>query len=235
MTKKTQKITEASEERTTEHPTDPTERPTRAAGAGRKPKCRATGAVTATRIDRWTAGGEEGFWRWMEDIKPRVLHRNNRYEIFSPTERQRAIIAAVFERKPSGPPGGEDSALSPCPAVGAPSGGEDSAAASPAPSPCTATGGPGVGLTDGDDRELKHSIIMNVEPRRHGKSACFAVLCLYFFTTLKNSKVWLLGSTEDHTKRTMFDTLKGIIANTPKLARMVPKDKILGFSISLPR
>jgi hypothetical protein len=167
-----------------------------------------------SKVEAWSQG-EPGFWRWMQDIKPRVLHRSNRYEVFEPTERQREIIRAVFERKPSG---------------GESSGGKDSAAALSCPS-CPATDGPGV---DGDDRELAHSIIMNVEPRRHGKSACFAVLVLYFFTTLKNSKVWLLGASEDHCRRTMFKTLEGIILNTPRLARMVPRDKILGFSISLP-
>ena len=139
--------------------------------------------VKKQKIDLWSEG-EKGFWRWVRDVKPRVLHRSNLYEKFQPTERQKEVVRAVFKR--------------------------------------------------GQDGRLESSIVLNTEPRRHGKSTVFAVLVLYFLTTLRNSKTQLLGATEDHTRRTMFEVLKNIVRNTPKLARMIPEDKILSFSISLP-
>jgi hypothetical protein len=34
----------------------------------------------------WTAPGSKGFWNWNKEIKPRILTRSNKYEVFSPTE-----------------------------------------------------------------------------------------------------------------------------------------------------
>lgn len=85
-----------------------------------------------------------------------------------------------------------------------------------------------------DSGNFVHSISVNLQPRRHGKSTAFAVLVLYFFTARQNFTIQLQGSTEDHTRRTMYLTLSRIILNTPKLRVLIPEVNHHSYDITFP-
>ena len=137
----------------------------------------------AEKIRSWQAG-ENGFYQWLEDIKPKVLTRSNRYEIFIPTAKQKKRIKQILKTDKAG--------------------------------------------------QFAHSLSLNIEPRRHGKSTVFALIVLWFFTSRKNFTVQLLGSTEDHCRRVQFNTLKKIINNTDKLKRLIPESNQYSYTIVFP-
>jgi len=64
---------------------------------------------------------------------------------------------------------------------------------------------------------LKHSMILDIEPRRHGKSTVYALIVLFFFTARRNFVTALLGNTDQHCHRVQFRLLENIIKNTPEL------------------
>ncbi len=86
---------------------------------------------------------------------------------------------------------------------------------------------------DGNGRFL-HTLSLLIEPRRHGKSTTFALLCLWLTTSRRNHITQLLGNTFDHARRVQFRTLKRIIGNTPRLARLIPEDFIFTNEITFP-
>ena len=79
-----------------------------------------------------------------------------------------------------------------------------------------------------------HSLSLLIEPRRHGKSTAFALVVLWLTTSRRNHITQLLGNTADHSRRTQFRTLKRIIANTPRLARLIPDEFIYVNEITFP-
>jgi hypothetical protein len=79
-----------------------------------------------------------------------------------------------------------------------------------------------------------HSLSLLIEPRRHGKSTTFALVVLWLTTSRRNHVTQLLGNTADHSRRTQFRTLKRIIANTPRLARLIPEELIFTNEITFP-
>ena len=86
---------------------------------------------------------------------------------------------------------------------------------------------------DGNGRFL-HSLSLLIEPRRHGKSTTFALVVLWLTTSRHNHVTQLLGNTADHSRRTQFRTLKRIIANTPRLARLIQPEFIFTQEITFP-
>jgi hypothetical protein len=86
---------------------------------------------------------------------------------------------------------------------------------------------------DGNGRFL-HSLSLLIEPRRHGKSTTFALLVLWLTTSRRNHVTQLLGNTADHSRRTQFRTLKRIIQNTPRLARLIQQENIFVNEITFP-
>ena len=50
------------------------------------------------RSDGWKENTEECFYNWLTDIKPRILTRSGKWEIFEPTDKQREVIHGVFEQ-----------------------------------------------------------------------------------------------------------------------------------------
>jgi len=78
---------------------------------------------------------------------------------------------------------------------------------------------------------FKHTLSLLIEPRRHGKSVLFALICLWLFTSRKNFTIQLSGNSEDHSRRVQFKLLKRIILNTPKLRMMIPEKNILMHEI----
>ncbi len=86
---------------------------------------------------------------------------------------------------------------------------------------------------DGNGRFL-HSLSLLIEPRRHGKSTAFALVVLWLTTSRRNHVTQLLGNTFDHARRVQFRALKRIIANTPRLARLIPEGYIYGNEITFP-
>ncbi len=78
---------------------------------------------------------------------------------------------------------------------------------------------------------FKHSLSIQLAPRRHGKSVLFALICLWLFTSRKNFTIQLSGNSEDHSRRVQYRLLKRIILNTPKLRLMIPDKNILMHEI----
>jgi len=76
------------------------------------------------------------------------------------------------------------------------------------------------------DGTLTHSLILDCEPRRHGKSTVYALVCLFLFTARRNQNIALLGNTDAHSHRTQFLPLTRIIRNTPELKKRIP-DKMI--------
>lgn len=80
-----------------------------------------------------------------------------------------------------------------------------------------------------------HSLSLLIEPRRHGKSTLFALVCLWLLTSRKNFTVNLLGNTSDHMRRVQYNTLLKIISHTPKLAAMIPEKNRQTHTIEYPK
>jgi hypothetical protein len=79
-----------------------------------------------------------------------------------------------------------------------------------------------------------HTLNLLIEPRRHGKSTTFALVVLWLTTSRRNHITQLLGNTFDHARRVQFRTLKRIVGNTPRLARLIPEDFIFTQEITFP-
>ncbi|MGD0822115.1 MAG: hypothetical protein ABSA71_15380 [Desulfomonilia bacterium] len=124
--------------------------------------------------ERWQENTEEAFYAWLEDVKPMILTRSGRYEVFRPTPEQKTIIKAVFTQ---------------------------------------------------ENGKLKHSMILSIQPRRHGKSTVFAIIALFFFCSRKNYTISLLGNNDTHTDRTMLRKLKSIIQHTGGLRIRIDPDR----------
>lgn len=131
--------------------------------------------------ERWESNSPQAFYNWLDDVKPRILTRSGRYEIFQPTETQRKQIEAVF-------------------------------------------------MTNGNG-DLRHSLCLEVQPRRHGKSTVWLLCILFFFTARKNQNIALLGNTDTHSHKTQFLPLIRIIRNTPELKKRIPERMIYNDSI----
>jgi hypothetical protein len=48
------------------------------------------------------------------------------------------------------------------------------------------------------NKRFNHSLSIVIQPRRHGKSTVFALICLWLFTSRRNFTIQLLGNTEVH-------------------------------------
>ena len=132
----------------------------------------------------WGKNSAAAFYAWLSDIQPMILTRGGIYELFIPTDDQRAFINEV--------------------------------------------------LSIDDSGNFKHSISLNIMPRRHGKSTIFALIVLWLFTTRENFTIQLSGNGEDHARRVQFNLLIKIIQHTKKLTRMIPDKCIQSFSIQYP-
>lgn len=82
---------------------------------------------------------------------------------------------------------------------------------------------------------FKHSLSIQLAPRRHGKSVLFAIICIWLFTSRKNFTIQLSGNSEDHSRRVQYRLLKRIILNSPKLRMMIPEKNILMHEIKYPK
>ena len=85
-----------------------------------------------------------------------------------------------------------------------------------------------------EDNRFTHSLSLLIQPRRHGKSTIYSLIILWLFTSRKNLTIQCLGNTESHTRRTQFNTLKKIIANSPFLRKLIPEKHMLVFEIHFP-
>ncbi len=79
-----------------------------------------------------------------------------------------------------------------------------------------------------------HSLSLLVWPRRHGKSSILALLCLWLLTSRQNFICQILGNSYDHSRKTQFRTLKKIIQNSPRLARLITLENIFSSEIHFP-
>jgi len=86
-----------------------------------------------------------------------------------------------------------------------------------------------------DAGNFKHSLVLNIEPRRHGKSICYAICLLHLFCSRSNFTIQLAGNTEGHSRRVQYNTLCKIIRNTPALGALIPEKNITLSEISLPK
>lgn len=81
------------------------------------------------------------------------------------------------------------------------------------------------------DGGFQRSISLSIQPRRHGKSTVNTLIVLWLFTSRRNFTVQLLGASEDHCRRTMFNRLKFVVNATPKLAAMIPPESQYGYRL----
>jgi hypothetical protein len=82
---------------------------------------------------------------------------------------------------------------------------------------------------------LKHSLCLNISPRRHGKSVLHALIVLWLFCCKTNFTIQLLGNNADHTRKTQYNLLKKIILNTPRLRKLIGESNIFAGEIRYPR
>ncbi len=82
--------------------------------------------------------------------------------------------------------------------------------------------------------KFKHSISLSIQPRRFGKSTSFCLILIFLFFSRKNFTIHLLGVTEQHSRRTQLNTIKGIIQNTPSLSRLIPEKNFQIYEIKHP-
>ncbi len=188
------------------------------------------GTETATkpsnkdRVKKWRANTPEAFLQWVDDIKPRILI-NSRYEIFQPTENQLKLIHQIL--KPAENPINQ-SVDEPVQAIGERSHNARKARPSRKTKP-----------VDEEQQQARrssfqHSLSLIIEPRRHGKSTLFCLMCLWLFTSRRNITIQLLGNTESHCRRVQFSTVKKIIANTPTLRKLIPEKQMFVYEIFFP-
>ena len=180
--------------------------------------------ATKDRIKKWRQNTPEAFLQWLNDIKPRILV-NSRYEVFQPTTDQLHLIHQIL--KPA-----ENKIISSVDEPVKPIGGRAHSARKARPARKAKP-------VDEDQRQTRrssfvHSLSLIIEPRRHGKSTLFCLMCLWLFTSRKNITVQLLGNTESHCRRVQFQTVKKIIANTPTLRKLIPEKQMFVFEIFFP-
>lgn len=138
------------------------------------------------RSAKWAINGPEGFWAWVSYVKPRVLCRGGKYEIWQPTRKQHESIDRIL-------------------------------------------------VSDGKGG-FKHSISLEQQPRRHGKSTMMALIVIWLFTSRENWTCQLSGNTEHHSRRVQYNTLVRIISQTPALRQMIDlKRDIQRFEIRHPK
>lgn len=82
--------------------------------------------------------------------------------------------------------------------------------------------------------KFKHQISFILQPRRFGKSTAFCILIIWLFCSRQNHTTQLLGVSELHTKRTQFNTIKRIIRNSPKIARLISEDDMKSYEVVFP-
>lgn len=82
---------------------------------------------------------------------------------------------------------------------------------------------------------FKHSLALNIQPRRHGKSITYALVLLHLFCSRENFTIQLCGNTEGHSRRVQYNTLSKIIRNTPPIRALIPEKNITLSEISLPK
>jgi len=123
------------------------------------------------------------FKTWIKLVKPRILHRDGKYKVFQPTDRQKYIINNVLSST---------------------------------------------------NNIFDHSMSINIESRRSGKSTLFSLIILWMFTTRKNYTIQLLGNTEGHSRRVQFNTIKKIIANTPILRQSISESDMRQYDLLFP-
>jgi hypothetical protein len=83
-------------------------------------------------------------------------------------------------------------------------------------------------------KRFNHSLSIVIQPRRHGKSTIFALICLWLFTSRRNFTIQLLGNTEVHCRRVQFNTLVKIIRNSAVLNQAIKEDDIRQYEIRFP-
>jgi len=172
------------------------------------------------RIKKWQQNSPEGFLSWLEDVKPRVL-QNSQYEIFIPTDEQLYLIHQILKPSENATPTLLDE---PVKQLGERA--HNSRKARPSRKPKLATEKPKL-----QHSNFQHTLSLLIMPRRHGKSTIFALICLWIATTRPNQTVQLLGSTESHTRRTMFSVIKKIIDHTPILKKLIPEKDSYVFEL----
>ncbi len=86
-------------------------------------------------------------------------------------------------------------------------------------------------LSTDHQNNFLHSMSLLVQPRRHGKSTVFALIILWLFTSLQNITIQILGTHEQHCRRTMYRMLKRIIRNTPALSKLISEKDIQTYEI----
>jgi len=82
-----------------------------------------------------------------------------------------------------------------------------------------------------------HTMSLLIGPRRIGKTIVHALIALWLTCSRTNHSTFLLGTTHDHTQRTMLSLLKRIIENTVALRRQFhPLEKNLtAYAINHPK
>lgn len=183
-----------------------------------------TATETKARIKAWQANTPQAFLQWLADIRPRILV-NSRYEIFIPTDRQLKLIHQILapaENKTI------NSVDEPVQAIGGRAHGARKARPARRAKPVDED------QAKARQSSFQHSLSLIIEPRRHGKSTLFCLICLWLFTSRKNITVQLIGNTESHCRRVQFQTVKKIIANTPTLRKLIPEKQMFVFEIFFP-
>ena len=73
-----------------------------------------------------------------------------------------------------------------------------------------------------ENGEYKHTDIISVLPKRHGKSVLMALICLYNFTlAMPGSNIKVVANSVRQTKAVGFGLLKYIVRNTPFLYQQI--------------
>jgi hypothetical protein len=76
-------------------------------------------------------------------------------------------------------------------------------------------------------KAFQHNLVLNIEPRRHGKSTLFMLVVLWLWHTRENFTVQALGNEESHSRRTQYNRLIKTVENTAKLKAQADAGKIV--------
>ena len=79
-----------------------------------------------------------------------------------------------------------------------------------------------------------HSLNLNIQARRHGKTIIHCLIDLYFFTSRDNFTIQLVGNSEHHSRRVQWKLICDIIRHTPELRKMIPEKYISNYQIHIP-
>ena len=55
--------------------------------------------ITAQSIKAWQKNTPQAFFAWLSDVKPKILHRSGKYEVFKPTDKQKIVINQILKSK----------------------------------------------------------------------------------------------------------------------------------------